>query len=457
MVHMFINRKEELKFLEELHQQEQAKLLVLYGKRRIGKTELLNEFAKRHSALYFLARQESCHDQLRKMSTEIAEFFDDDVLRHNPFRNYDALFTYLARKDTPVFFDEFPYLVESNASLPSILQEYWDKLFSKKRMFIILCGSSISMMESLLGYRSPLYGRRTEQMLLEPLEFKDAALFFPELAPEDKIANYAVLGGTPAYLLEFDYSKTLLTNIRENILKKNKFLYQDTLFVLQQELHEPRIYYSIISSIAKGNAKLGQIINDTGIEKSKITKYLSVLRNLHIIERRVPITEKNPEKSRKGIYLLKDNYFKFWFRFIFANTEYIEQNRQDKLINERISPLLNTFVGQAYEDIAMDYMKKQKMFDNYIFGRWWDKNEEIDIIGIDHMSNMIMLGEVKWKDLTEKQAKQILHHLEQKASKVKWGNKPERNYTLIGKHVENKEQLMRQGYFVFDIDDIVEQ
>jgi AAA+ ATPase superfamily predicted ATPase len=219
------------------------------------------------------------------MSAEIAEFFNDDVLRHSSFQNYDALFIYLAQKETPVLLDEFPYLVEANKALPSILQEYWDRDFSKKNTFLVLCGSSITMMESLLGYKSPLYGRRTEQILLEPLKFREACEFFPQLKLEDKVSAYAVLGGTPAYLLEFDYRKSLLDNIKDRILQKNTFLSQDTMFVLQQELTEPRVYYSIINSISKGNTRL---------EKSKITKYLSVLREIHIIERRIPVTEKNP-------------------------------------------------------------------------------------------------------------------------------------------------------------------
>ncbi len=146
--------------------------------------------------------------------------------------------------------------------------------------------------------------------------FKDAVFFFSSLKPEQQVEVYAILGGTPAYLLEFDYSKSLFTNVQEKILQKNKFLHQDIMFVIQQELNEPRTYYSIIKSIAKGNTKLGNIVNDTGLEKEKVTKYLSVLQQLQLIERRIPITEKHPEKSRKGIYVLKDQYFKFWLRFI---------------------------------------------------------------------------------------------------------------------------------------------
>ncbi len=454
---MFLNRKAHVSLFERLYVEGKPKLILLYGKRRIGKTELLNEFARSHRALYIVARQETYEGQLKKMSAEIAKFFDDDVLKHSPFQNYDALFIYLAQKEIPILLDEFPYLVEANRALPSILQEYWDRYFSKKKTFLVLCGSSITMMESLLGYKSPLYGRRTEQILLEPLKFREACEFFPKLKPEDKILTYAVLGGTPAYLLEFDYEKPLLENIRDRILQKNTFLYQDTMFVLQQELTEPRVYYSIINSIAKGNTKLGNIINDTGLEKGTITKYLSVLRELQIIERRIPVTEKNPESSKKGIYLLKDNYFKFWFRFIFENNEYIEQDRQEKLIEDKIKPLLNNFVGFAYEEIALEYLKTDPQFSDYIFGRWWDKEEEIDILGLDNSRNRIIFGEVKWRDLSEKDARQVLNRLVEKSINVKWGNSPEKKYLLIGKKVGGKKRLTEDGYLVMELVDLIEQ
>ena len=452
---MFKNRTKEINILEHLYKEKKAKLIILYGRRRVGKTELLNEFARRHKALYLLARQESVKDQLNKISEEIAEFFNDDVLKLNPFQNYDALFSYLAKKDTPIFFDEFPFLVESNKSLPSILQEYWDKHFSKKSSFIVLCGSSIRMMESLLGYKSPIYGRRTEQILLEPLKFVDACQFFPRLSPDDKVINYAILGGTPAYLLEFDYDKPLITNLKEKMLAKNNFLYRDTLFVMQQELNEPRTYYSIIKSVAKGNTRIGNMTNDTGIEKGKITKYLSVLQDLQLIERKIPITEKDREKSRKGIYVLKDNYFKFWFRFVFGNDDYIEQNMQDKLIAEKIKPELNSFVGRAYEEIALEWIKEKKQFSNYLFGRWWNKEEEIDIVGIDRSNKRIIFGEVKWKDLNKNQVVELIGKLKKKSELVEWNDNAKKIFIIAAKKISSKKELIREGYLVFDLEDIV--
>ncbi|MEW6294979.1 MAG: ATP-binding protein [Candidatus Diapherotrites archaeon] len=449
---MFIDRVDEVRLLEKLYNEGTPKLVVLYGRRRVGKTALLNEFARRHKALYLVARQESEKEQLKKMSEEASAFFHDVFLKSNPFQNYDSLFIYLAEKQAPVLFDEFPFLVESNKAVPSILQEHWDKNFSKKPSFIVLCGSSIRMMESLLGYKSPIYGRRTEQIQLEPLKFEDASSFFPKASPEEKTINYAVLGGTPAYLLEFDQNKKLTENLLEKVLNKNKFLYQDVQYVIQQELNEPSTYYSIIKSIAKGNTKIGEIMNDTGIDKAKITKYASVLQKLHLIERRVPITDFKPEKSRRGVYVLKDNYFKFWFKFIFENNEYIEQGRQKKLIEEKINPELNAFVGKAFEEIALEWIKKQKPFNNFIFGRWWNKKEEIDIVGIDRLKSKILCGEVKWKKIIKKEAQEILYKIKRKAEQINLHGNYERQFIIIAKKAEIKEI---DNCKIFDLRDIM--
>lgn len=416
----FKNRKEELSLLNDLYEKHDPKLIIVYGRRRVGKTELLRKFLEKNKGLYLLARQESELEQLKTFSSQIAEFFNDNILRLNPFSNWDALFTYLAEKPRiPIIFDEFPYVVQSSKKITSILQDYWDNKFSKQNAFIILCGSSINMMEKLLGHKSPIYGRRTEQIFIEPLKFNDACLFFPEnMNIKNKIAYYSVLGGMPAYLLEFDFNKSLKENLMFNLLKKNKLLYNDVLFVLKEELKEPRNYFSILYSIAKGNTKIGRIVNDTGLEKSFINKYLSVLMDLQLIERRVPITERNPKRSRNGIYLIKDNFFKFWFRFVFENQEYIEQEKQEKLLNEKIIPELDSFIGRIFEDIVLSIISKNKSYDNYLFGRWWDKNSEVDFVGIDRENKKILIGEVKSGKINRKEFLRIKNNLERNIKEI---------------------------------------
>ncbi|MCX6748741.1 MAG: ATP-binding protein [Candidatus Pacearchaeota archaeon] len=416
----FKNRVKELALLNELFEKGTAKLIILYGRRRVGKTELLRQFLEKHKGLYILARQESDIEQLKKISSQIAEFYNDDVLKLNPFASWDALFTYLSEKPRiPIVFDEFPYIVQSNKQAVSILQDYWDNKFSKKDSFIVLCGSSINMMEKLLGKKSPIYGRRTEQILLEPLKFRDACLFFPEkMSLKDKVVYYSILGGMPAYLLEFDFNRDLKENIIENIVRKNKFLYQDVLFSLREELKEPRNYFSILYSIAKGNSKSGQIVNDTGLEKSFVNKYLGVLIDLQLVERRVPITEKKSARSRSGVYLVKDNFFKFWFKFIFENQEYIEQEKQEKLVDERILPELNAFAGRIFEEVALSEITRSGKYKDYLFGRWWDRNSEADLVGLDRLNRRILIGEVKFKKLSRAESLKIKSSLEENAKKI---------------------------------------
>jgi len=235
---------------------------------------------------------------------------------------------------------------------------------------------------------------------------------------KEKIIYYSLLGGIPAYLLEFDFKKSLKENLKENLLRKNKFLYQDAMFVLQEELKEPRNYFAILKSLAKGNTKIGLISNDTGLEKSFVNKYLSVLMSLQIVEKRVPITEKNSMKSRKGLYFIKDNFFKSWFKFVFENQEYIEQERQDKLIEEKILPSLNPFAGPIFEDIVLSEMVKSEKYRSYLFGRWWDRGMESDIVGIDKKNKKIIIGEVKFSKLSKKDISRIEGSIRAKAKEI---------------------------------------
>ncbi|MBI3051840.1 ATP-binding protein [Candidatus Woesearchaeota archaeon] len=449
---MFLNRKAELQELEKLYGESKPKLVILYGRRRVGKTALLWEFAKKNKGLYLLGRQESEAEQLRRFSEEIAEFFNDSFLKVNPLSGWDAFFTYLGEKlsksKVPLFFDEFPYMVESNKSLPSILQDYWDNTFSKTSAFIILCGSSISMMEGLAGYKSPLYGRRTEQIILEPLTFFQAAEFFKGMSREDAVTFYSVLGGSPAYLLEFNLGKNLLDNIKDNMLQRAKFLYNDVMFVLREELHEPRNYFSILHSVSKGNAKIGEIVNDTGLPKGTVSKYLSVLSDLRIVERRVPITEKRMQNSRKGLYFIKDNYFNFWFRFVFQNISYIEQGRIDKLVDERIKPELNAYIGRQFENMAFQWL--QKKFQSYLWGRWWHGDKELDCVGIDEKNRKIAFVEVKWSSLTDADINSVFAELKGKSQFVSWESEGRaEEFMIIAKEAKEKSNFRN----VFDLGD----
>lgn len=423
---MWLGRQQELGVLKQIAGSDRAEFLLLYGRRRIGKSEIIDQFIKARQGIRLLAREEAEALQLKQFSEVLAEHFQDGLLKTNPFTKWDAFFAYLADKAKErivIALDEFPYLVQSNHSLPSLLQYHWDQKLRKTKIFLILCGSSIGMMENLMGSRSPLYGRRTSQMLLKPLRFADA---LPHLGHARRaVEAYAVFGGTPAYLVEYDRHKDLWHNIREKILSPERALYRDAEFVLRQEVREPRAYFSILESIAKGNTRIGHIINDTGLDKGVVAKYLGVLIDLHLVQREVPVTEKTPAKSRKGIYRLSDNFFRFWFRFVYPNFQAIEEGRQDWLMSTVIRPRMDEFTGPIFEAVAREALQAMDKAGHLPFrllklGRWWDKDAEIDLIGMGEKENLFC--EVKWSDDVD--ASQALHKLQQSAAATGLTGKP---------------------------------
>lgn len=415
---MWLGREPELKTLDQIAGSDRAEFLSLYGRRRVGKSELIDQFLKSRPGVRLLAREENEALQLKHFSRVLAEYFQDGLLKTNPFTKWDAFFAYLAGKAKErivIALDEFPYLVASNDSLPSLLQYHWDQHLRKTKVFLILAGSSIGMMEDLMGSRSPLYGRRTSQMLLKSLRFADV---LPHLGhARQAVEAYSVFGGTPAYLVEYDRHKDLWRNIREKILSPERSLYRDAEFVLRQEVREPRSYFSILESISKGNTRMGHIINDTGLDKGVTAKYLGVLSDLHLVRREVPITEKNPAKSRRGIYRLSDQFFRFWFRFVYPYMQAIEEGRQDWVVDTVIRPRLDEFTGPIFEVVAREALQAmdkagQLPLRLVKLGRWWDKTDEIDLVGIGEKDNLFC--EVKWSEDVD--ALEVVHKLQGKAA-----------------------------------------
>ncbi|GAB6102205.1 ATP-binding protein [Thermococcus atlanticus] len=454
---MFIDRKEELKLLEERLNGGRAEFIVVYGRRRIGKTALLLEFLKRNGGIYLLARETSTHENLKRFSKKVASYFNDPFLAKNPFQSWDAFFEYISERSKSerliIVIDEFPYLVKGSPELPSILQEYWDLRLKNTKIYLVICGSSISMMEKLLGYRSPIYGRRTAQMKLKPLGFFDARAFFPNYSMEELVMAYGILGGTPAYLIEFDDSKGIAENLRE-YFRPDSFLYGDALFVLREELEEPRNYFAIMEAIAKGSTTLGEIMNETGLERATVGKYLSVLISLGLVRREVPVTASR--KSRKGHYRIRDNYFTFWFRYVYPNADMVEMGMGNELV-EAVMDDLNSYLGFVFEDIVHEFLVELNRSGKLPFkftriGRWWRKGEEIDLVALNKRERKALFIEVKWKGLEEGEARRILKDLKRKAELVGlegW----EKSYGLVARHVEGKERL-RENCLLWELSDL---
>jgi len=403
---MFVNRIEELGYLEKLYKEKNARLLIIYGRRRIGKTELLRQFSKDKKHLFFSSDLSSEQEQLRQFTEKIYQVTGESFLQTQSFSSWEAslryTFDHLIDKIPLIIIDEFPYLCVSNSALPSILQKIWDEKAKENNIFLILCGSYMSFMEKeVLGSKSPLFGRRTGQIVLPPLRFEHLKDFFSHYSKKDRVYIYAVLGGTPAYLQRFSDKRTIEQNVKDEVLSKNAFLYSEPRFLLMEELREPSIYFSILKAIAFGKTRLNEIVQETGIDdRHKVNKYLTVLRELHIVRRKVPLTEDKPHKSRKGIYILDDPFFRFWFRYIFPNMSYLEEGDIDYIWEEKIKPNFDSFVGFIFEDICIQQLKSLNKDNKLPFkakniGQWWNGREEIDIVALDGKGSF-MFCECKW-------------------------------------------------------------
>lgn len=420
---MFVDREDELAYLEELYRKAGSRLFIVYGRRRVGKTELLRRFSANKSHIFFSCDLSSEREQLRQFTEKIYHATGDSFLLSQPFQSWEALFRYLFDREgiSLVVIDEFPYLCMVNKALPSILQKVWDEKANGGDLLLILCGSYMGFMEKeVLGHKSPLFGRRTGQMVLGPLRFEDIAGFYPNYSKEERVQTYAILGGTPAYLKRFDPEKGIESNVKEGILNKNSFLYSEPRFLLMEELRDPSLYFSVLKAIAFGKTRLNEIVQDAGIgDRHKVNKYLTVLRELRIVKREVPVTEEMPHKSRRGVYLLRDPFFRFWFRYVFPNVGYLEEGEVDYVWNTKILSTFDGFVGFVFEDICMEMLKGFNKLGRLPFkasriGRWWDGEDEIDIValGEDHSC---LLCECKWTE--RKVGLSLFQALERKAEK----------------------------------------
>ena len=441
----FINREDELHFLEKEYKRMGSSLIVLYGRRRVGKTTLATEFAAKKDTVYFLASEENETQNRVAFKNIVAEHTGNELLMNANVDSWDMIFkTWLNTTNNPnatsnkkklMIIDEFQYLGKANNAFPSIFQRIWDTTLKDKNVMVILCGSHISMMESqTLMYTSPLYGRRTGQIKLKQIPFLYYQKFFPDKNEKELIECYAITGGIPKYIELFLNSSDIYKAIDDNVLSKTSFLYDEPNFLLQREVSEVGSYFSIIKAIAAGNQKLSKISSVLEIKQTGLTKYLKTLINLDILERKVPITELNPEKSKKGLYKIKDNFMLFWFRFIFPNLNYIESGRKELALKKIQTNLVDSHIAYVYEDICTEKMWQLNADNVWDFnfdkvGRWWNSNTEIDIVAIDTTGNDAIFGECKY--WSGKVGLDVLRKLEDKARLVDWNTNNRKNHFIL--------------------------
>lgn len=430
----FINRKREMEFLDGLYKKasKEAQFLVLYGKRRVGKTELVKHFINQKPNIYYLATRGNAQDQLKTATELITSYFGETG---TVFTTWRHLFDYLgkklkeSKKRTVIVFDEFPFLAESDEAISSYFQYGWDEQLKNTNSLLILMGSSIAMMyKHALVHSAPLYGRRTAQWLLEPFSFDESKKFFKSKDFERIFSLYAIGGGIPAYLKTFDITQTIESNIKNNILTKGAFLYLEPELLVSEEFRETRNYLTILKAIGLGGTKYSDLLNLTGLENNILPSYLSTLINLHLIKKEVSVTE-DLYKSKKGIYYISNNFLRFYFSFVYPNVSLIEKGAQGAFF-EKIKSEFTTFMAKIYEETAVQFIEKQQIFPQ--IGRWWDNNTEIDVVGLNEEKNLILFGEVKWS--SQPVGFEVLNALVEKSKKVVWGKPGRREqFALVSK------------------------
>ena len=404
----FIGRKEELEKLEAEYQRDES-FVVVYGRRRVGKTTLIKEFIKNKTAFYYLATEELEAQGMKRLAGVIGRATNNSLLNKAVFNDWLDLFQLVAdykpNEKKVLVIDEFPYLVKTNPAFPSILQNAWDELLKDNNVMLILSGSLIGMMlKHTLSYDSPLYGRRTVQMRLSSLPFNDVYMA-SGLTFERAVEQYAITGGVPKYLEFFEDGRELVDQIKDVVLNKSGFLYEEPFFLLRSESLSAVNYFSIIKTIADGNHKLGKIASTLNQDTSSITPYLSTLTELGFIEKRIPVTEKNPEKTRKGLYFISDNFIRFWFHYVYPYKGELELDNVQIVLDEINKDFKEKFVAFAYEDICKEIFQNlcKKGSVDFVpsrIGSYWlndiNNDTEIDVMAIDNQNKRVFVGECKY-------------------------------------------------------------
>jgi len=403
---MFIGRERELDSLNKLYASDKFEFAVIYGRRRVGKTALINQFIKEKKAIYFMGVESNAKQNLENLSKNILEY-GTDIQEATSFLSFQAALEYvfrMAEKERLILaIDEYPYVARSFKSFASTLQLLIDQYKDCSKLMLILCGSSMSYMEDhVLAYKSPLYGRRTAQLKLLPFDFADTCRYFRKFSDEDKALIYGIVGGTPQYLLQMDDRLSVEDNIKNTFLNPTSSLFEEPENLLKQEVREPALYNAIITAIATGASRMAEISTKVGENTGVCATYMRNLLMLGLINKETPYGEK---ASRKSIYIIDDNMFRFWYRFVPENSSIIGRGAAD-LAYKRIEPYLSDYMGKIFEEICKQYLWRlllngEAPVEFKELGRWWGTDPstrsqtEIDVMG-EQDKNTALFGECKW-------------------------------------------------------------
>ncbi|MFA4701974.1 ATP-binding protein [Pyrococcus kukulkanii] len=429
----FVNRENELETLNRLYGDDGFKLILVTGRRRIGKSRLVQEFIKDKDAIAVQFEKRVWKYNLRKFNVAISEYFNIPTLNFSTF--YDA-FKFIAsqtKKRLIVFLDEFSYLLRYS-DIEAEFQSIVDEVLQNSNLMLILSASSVR--RGFFEYSAPLYGRSDAVINLQPLRFRHIFEWFPGISPEDAVKIYSVTSGIPRYL-EFFRGNKVEKEIIENFFNPNSFLFREAKELLEEELREPETYYTILEAVAKGKTRVNEIAQYSFIEPKNTARYLRILEDIGILKREFPVCR----KAKRGIYRFKDLYFAFWFRFVAPHFEEIESGFNEGAI-EDFKAEFNDYLGFAFEEIArqvlIDLSREGKLpFRITKIGRWWHRGEEIDIVALNERERKVLFVEVKWRDLSGKEAERILKDLKRKSELLKledW----EKHYGIMARRIEEK-------------------
>ena len=451
----FVDRDVELDQLTGCYESETADFVVIYGRRRLGKSELVRQsIADRDDAVYYQAIESTAPNQLEQfVDTATAQF---PSLR-NVRRDWEALLETLGEQDAVVVIDEFPFLIEEDESLPSRIQRVWDMELQETEMTLVLVGSSISVMEDkVLSGSAPLYGRRTATIDLKPLDVADTRQFFSEYDPETAITAWSIYGGTPYYLQTIDPDRPLGSNVQQAILSERGLLYSEPEFLLRTELRQPNTYFSILRALAHGRRTPNEIAGMAGVESGSLSTYLQKLRRLRLVERHIPVTESSTA-SKRGRYRIAAPLFRFWFRFVYGNQDQLRMlgdDAYDELVApdvaDYVSPLFERLCQQALWDLV------DRRFRDV--GQWWYKEHELDVLGLSDEG--LVAGERKFT--SQPVSEGVLADLERTASEVRWAEGPadgETLYVLFSRsgYTDDVERTAdtRDDVLLFELSDLI--
>lgn len=406
---MFYCREQELHTMNRRYDKGKFECVVIYGRRRVGKTALINEFCKEKPTIYFSALNASSQENLEALSKAIYSCKNPDGNSAPIYNSYESALeeiTAMAKGQRLVFvIDEYPYLAKAEKSFSSRLQHIIDHVWQDSQLYLILCGSSMSFMEyQVLGYESPLYGRRTAQFKIQSLTYREMTVFHPALSFEDQALLYGITGGIPHYINKLDVTSTLEEALMDNLFSTSSYLFEEPENLLKQELREPAIYNSIISAIAGGASRANEISTKVGLESGICSKYIRVLLELGILKKETPITEK---PGRKTIYAINDNFFRFWYRFVPRNMSAISAGRIQRIYSQAIKRYFPDYMGLVFEKMCREYLLRYAENLPILLsdiGQWWGtdpkerKEVQIDIVGTPVEGKEYIIGSCKYRN-----------------------------------------------------------